>query len=64
MNNKVSDTPAAPFRKNVRGTRPLPRRGQIKSKIAANAFHSIVSVLSRASAHRHHSHRKPYLRER
>ncbi|KAL4603776.1 hypothetical protein ACB092_10G147900 [Castanea dentata] len=33
----------------TRGRRPLPKRGSIKSRISANAFHSIVSVLSRAS---------------
>ncbi|KAG5593265.1 hypothetical protein H5410_043779 [Solanum commersonii] len=35
------------------GTKPLPRRGQIKLRIAANAFHSIISVLSKASSHHH-----------
>ncbi|KAJ1416130.1 hypothetical protein SESBI_17652 [Sesbania bispinosa] len=33
-----------------RGKKPLPKRGQIKSKIAGNAFHSIMSVISRASS--------------
>ncbi|KAM3263284.1 hypothetical protein P3L10_000278 [Capsicum annuum] len=34
--------------------RPIPRRGQIKSRIAANAIHSIISILSKASSHHHH----------
>lgn len=33
---------------SLRGRRTLPKRGQIKSRIAANAFLSIVSMLSRA----------------
>ncbi|KAJ8633555.1 hypothetical protein MRB53_026891 [Persea americana] len=33
---------------SLRGRRPLPKRGQIKSRIAANAIKSIVSMLSRA----------------
>ncbi|KAJ6946217.1 hypothetical protein NC651_001085 [Populus alba x Populus x berolinensis] len=56
--NKVRDVAGAALDKISRGTRPLPKRGQIKSRIAANAFHSIVSVLSKASSHQHHSKRK------
>ncbi|KAJ1405982.1 hypothetical protein SESBI_25433 [Sesbania bispinosa] len=49
MNSRVPYVPAAAqviassnrFRS---ATRPLPKRGQIKSKIAATAFHSIVSA--------------------
>ncbi|PPD80883.1 hypothetical protein GOBAR_DD22179 [Gossypium barbadense] len=66
MSNKVRDAQASAVDRSPRGTRPIPRRGQIKSRMAANAFNSIVSVLSRAAAagpnHRH-SHRKTYLRE-
>ncbi|KAG2681071.1 hypothetical protein I3760_11G127900 [Carya illinoinensis] len=58
MRNKVSDVPATAITKSLRGSRPLPKRGQIKSKIAAYAFHSIVSVLSRGSSDRQHSCRK------
>ncbi|KAF7810423.1 retrovirus-related Pol polyprotein from transposon TNT 1-94 [Senna tora] len=36
-------------------TKPVPRRGQIKSKIASNAFHSILSAFSKIAAH-HHAH--------
>ncbi|XVF13078.1 hypothetical protein REPUB_Repub08aG0176900 [Reevesia pubescens] len=76
MDNKVRDVQASAVGRSPRGTRPIPKRGQIKSRIAANAFHSIVSVLlsrpvrwtggvtlSKASPNRHHSQRKTYLRE-
>ncbi|WRX17972.1 hypothetical protein QQP08_010459 [Theobroma cacao] len=63
MNNKVRDVPVSAVRRSPRGTRPIPKRGQIKSRIAANAYHSIVSVLSKATPQRHDSHRKTYLRE-
>ncbi|KAF7828238.1 hypothetical protein G2W53_019402 [Senna tora] len=52
MNNRVGEI--IPVGKRLRVGKPLPKRGQIKSKIAANALHSIVSVLSRASSPRHH----------
>ena len=52
MNNKVGDVSDAAMTKSFRGRRPLPKRGQIKSRIAASAIHSIVSVLSRASSDR------------
>ncbi|PKI46202.1 hypothetical protein CRG98_033407 [Punica granatum] len=60
MNGKVGDVRAAAMEKNFKGGRPLPKRGQIKSRIAANAFHSIVSAISRASSspHRHPSSRE------
>ncbi|OWM72074.1 hypothetical protein CDL15_Pgr017957 [Punica granatum] len=60
MNGKVGDVRAAAMEKNFKGGRPLPKRGQIKSRIAANAFHSIVSAISRASSspHRHPSSRQ------
>ncbi|CAK7335593.1 unnamed protein product [Dovyalis caffra] len=61
--NKVRDVPAAAIGKISRGTGKLPKRGQIKSRIAANAFHSIVSVLYKASSNQHHSQRKSYLRK-
>ena len=63
MSNKVSDVPATIITKSMRGKRPLPKRGQIKSRIAANAFHSIVSVFSRASSDHQHSCRKTYTRK-
>ncbi|KAK7253057.1 hypothetical protein RIF29_37456 [Crotalaria pallida] len=52
MNNRIGHLPAAEAanRNRFKGKRPLPKRGQIKSKIAANAFNSIVSVISRASS--------------
>ena len=49
MCNKISNVPTTIINKNLSGRRPLPKRGQIKSRISANAFHSIVSVFSRAS---------------
>ncbi|KAL9328719.1 hypothetical protein ACSQ67_003722 [Phaseolus vulgaris] len=45
-------------RNRLRSQKPLPKRGQIKSKIAANAFHSIISVISRASSSGFNSPRK------
>ncbi|EXB37310.1 hypothetical protein L484_024236 [Morus notabilis] len=52
MNSKVGDASDAATTKSFRCKRPLPKRGQIKSRIAASAIHSIVSVLSRASSDR------------
>ncbi|KAK4802001.1 hypothetical protein SAY86_000204 [Trapa natans] len=53
--------------KSFKTGRPLPKRGQIKSRIAANAFHSIVSAISRASSsssrHRHPSSRRAFSRD-
>lgn len=64
MENKVKYVEGgAVGRRSPRGTRPIPKRGQIKSRIAATAFHSIVSVLSKASPNHHHFHWKTYLRE-
>lgn len=65
MNSKVIDTPAAgAISKSLRSARPLPKRGQIKCRIAVNAFQSIVSVISKASPNReHHALRKTYLME-
>lgn len=55
MNGKVSSARTAAMGKNIKGERPLPKRGQIKTRIAVNAFHSIVSVISQASSsHRQH----------
>lgn len=48
MSNSVSNVPATAIPKSLGGKKPLPKRGQIKSRIAAHAFHSIVSVLSKA----------------
>ncbi|KAK4338454.1 hypothetical protein RND71_042941 [Anisodus tanguticus] len=56
MNHKIARVSTAAI-EGFRGTKPLQRRGQIKSRIAANAFHSIISVLSKApSVHHHHQH--------
>lgn len=63
MKNTISDVPEADISEGYRSRRPLPKRGQIKSKIAANAVHSIVSALSRASSRHHRSTIKPYSRE-
>ncbi|GKU95219.1 hypothetical protein SLEP1_g8606 [Rubroshorea leprosula] len=63
MSNKARGVPANAVARGPRGTRLIPKRGQIKSRIAVNAFHSIVSVLARASSHRYHSHRRSYLME-
>ena len=60
MNNRMGRVSAAEFanRNRFRSQKPLPKRGQIKSKIAANAFHSIISVISRASSSGLNSPRK------
>jgi len=60
MNNRMGRVSAAEFanRNRLRSQKPLPKRGQIKSKIAANAFHSIISVISRASSSGFNSPRK------
>ncbi|OVA13964.1 hypothetical protein BVC80_1787g33 [Macleaya cordata] len=63
MSNKVRAVPSAGFGGNFRGRRPMPKRGQIKSKIAARAFHSIVSALCKATSERSNSNRGSYLRE-
>jgi hypothetical protein len=57
MNSKVSDVHAAESLRSR--SRPLPKRGHIKSRIAAKALHSVVSVLSKASSGRIHPSRKP-----
>ncbi|GFZ06701.1 hypothetical protein Acr_18g0008710 [Actinidia rufa] len=57
------DVAAAAIGESIRSRRPLPRRGQIKSRIATNAFYSIVSVVSKASSHRQHSSSKRYVRD-
>ncbi|KAG8382201.1 hypothetical protein BUALT_Bualt05G0052100 [Buddleja alternifolia] len=41
---------AAAFRKNLKRRRPIPQRGQIKMRIAAKAFQSLVSIISTSSA--------------
>lgn len=63
MNNKVSNIPQVTTSSNFRGRRPLPKRGQIKLRIAEKAFKSFVSVLSMASSPRHRSCQISYLRE-
>jgi len=47
---RVASAEVVNNRNRFRGKKSLPKRGQIKSKIAASAFHSIVSVISRASS--------------
>ncbi|KAL6956962.1 hypothetical protein U1Q18_050887, partial [Sarracenia purpurea var. burkii] len=59
----VSDVAAVAIGESFRSRRPLPKRGQIKSRMAAYAFYSIVSVLSKASLHHQQSSGKNYLRE-
>ncbi|KAK3020221.1 hypothetical protein RJ639_046853 [Escallonia herrerae] len=63
MNSKISDVHEAATGESYRSRRPLPKRGQIKSRIAANAVHSLVSVISRASPQRHRSSGEAYSRE-
>ncbi|KAK4748636.1 hypothetical protein SAY87_015222 [Trapa incisa] len=68
MNSKVGDAArTGAMAKSFKTGRPLPKRGQIKSRIAANAFHSIVSAISRASSsssrHRHPSSRRAFSRD-
>ncbi|WOG85812.1 hypothetical protein DCAR_0105005 [Daucus carota subsp. sativus] len=53
MESKMRKAASAKSSASSRG--PLPRRGQIKSIIAASALHSICSVLSRASSDHYHS---------
>ncbi|KAI3453747.1 hypothetical protein Pfo_010410 [Paulownia fortunei] len=51
MRTKVNDaSAAAAFSKNFKRRRPIPQRGQIKMKIAAKAFQSLVSIVSASSA--------------
>nr|DAD47260.1 TPA_asm: hypothetical protein HUJ06_017197 [Nelumbo nucifera] len=60
MRNKVADVPAAAFGNGgFKGRRLLPKRGQIKSRIASSAFYSIVSVFSRATSQGLHSNQEP-----
>ncbi|KAK4796454.1 hypothetical protein SAY86_028780 [Trapa natans] len=54
--SRVGDVGAAAMSKSFKGGRPLPKRGQIKSRMAANALHSIVSAISRASSSHHRCH--------
>ncbi|WOG85810.1 hypothetical protein DCAR_0105003 [Daucus carota subsp. sativus] len=58
MESRMRKAASAKSSTSSRG--PLPRRGQIKSLIASNALHSIVSVLLRASSDHHHTTRKLY----
>lgn len=61
MNNKVRHVPAAIATRNraisntksIRTRRSLPKRGQIKSRIAARAYNALVSALS-SKAHSEH----------
>ncbi|KAF7139634.1 hypothetical protein RHSIM_Rhsim07G0088000 [Rhododendron simsii] len=52
MRNKVNDAEAAAaaLNKTERGRRPLPKRGQIKSRIASKAYRAIVLWFSPASS--------------
>lgn len=61
MNSKISDVAAAEgvAAESLRSrSKPLPKRGQIKLRIAKNALHSIASVLSKASSDRKDPSRK------
>ncbi|KAG5539629.1 hypothetical protein RHGRI_019986 [Rhododendron griersonianum] len=57
MNKMISGVAAAAaIGESFRGTvRPMPKRGHVKSRMASNAFHSIASVLSKASSQIHHT---------
>ncbi|KAH7840751.1 hypothetical protein Vadar_021099 [Vaccinium darrowii] len=64
MNKKISGVGAAGIGESLRSRRPLPKRGQIKSRIAANVCHSIVSAFLRApSSHYQECGAKSYHRE-
>ncbi|KAI3468699.1 hypothetical protein Pfo_025362, partial [Paulownia fortunei] len=61
MTTKVNDASvaaSAAFNKNLKRRRPIPQRGQIKIRIAAKAFQSLVSVVSAYSVHHLSSPRK------
>ncbi|XXG76538.1 hypothetical protein AAC387_Pa08g0868 [Persea americana] len=63
MSNKVGDYRAAAYDdRSFQGRRPLPKRGQIKSQIAANALHSVICVFSRVTSQQTPSNRKGYLK--
>ena len=51
----ISDIAAAAIDESFRSRRPMPKRGQIMLRMAANACYSIVSSVSRASSHHQHS---------
>lgn len=55
-NNKINDCEAvstsAAFGKRFKTRRPIPKRGQIKRKIAAKAFQTLVSVIAAAPSPR------------
>ncbi|KAI8546294.1 hypothetical protein RHMOL_Rhmol07G0105900 [Rhododendron molle] len=57
MNKMISGVAAAAATgESFRGTvRSMPKRGHVKSRMASNAFHSIASVLSKASSQIHHT---------
>ncbi|KAG4999010.1 hypothetical protein JHK82_020191 [Glycine max] len=53
MNDRVRHAPAAEVANRDRSqgvTKSLPKRGQIKSKIVASAFHCITNVICQASS--------------
>lgn len=51
MRTNVNDaSTSTSFSKNLKRRRPIPHRGQIKMKIAAKAFQSLVSIVSASSA--------------
>ncbi|KAH6769012.1 hypothetical protein C2S51_014348 [Perilla frutescens var. frutescens] len=59
MRTKVKDpSSAAALSRNLKRRRPIPQRGQIKMKIAAKAFQSLVSIVSASSAQYLNSPRK------
>ncbi|KAG5539628.1 hypothetical protein RHGRI_019985 [Rhododendron griersonianum] len=50
----ISGVAVAAMGESFKGTiRPMPKRGHIKSMMASNAFHSMASVLSKASSRIH-----------
>ncbi|KAE8694613.1 hypothetical protein F3Y22_tig00110777pilonHSYRG00104 [Hibiscus syriacus] len=56
MDSKEKGVETSAIGRSSSGTRPIPKRGQIKSRIAATAFHSVISMLSKASPNHHHFH--------
>ncbi|WOG85813.1 hypothetical protein DCAR_0105006 [Daucus carota subsp. sativus] len=60
MGSKIFNVPEAATADSFRSRRPLPKRGQVKSRIAAVVLHSIVSMLSRTSYDHHQSSGKRF----
>ncbi|KAK1367539.1 hypothetical protein POM88_033631 [Heracleum sosnowskyi] len=60
MESKIFNVPEAATAESFRCRRPLPKRGQVKSRMAMIVLHSIVSMLSRTSGNHYHSSVKCY----